>query len=87
MLSGVVPLLYILMQALVERIPSVPDMSLNTELPLSLIDGLSRAYLLCNLVPPAVLANSSATIATSPWTLLVSALVCLRAARRPSDPR
>lgn len=75
MLSGVVPGLYTAIQALVEYLPSVPAPSAETELPLAVLDGFTRAYLLCNLIPPAVTANASPVIASSPWTLLVSSLV------------
>ncbi|KAF9484952.1 hypothetical protein BDN70DRAFT_910458 [Pholiota conissans] len=75
MLSGVVPGLYTAIQALVEYLPSVPAPSVETELPLALLDGFTRAYLLCNLIPPAVTTNASQAIASSPWTLLVSSLV------------
>ena len=76
MYSGVVPLLYIGMQALVEKLPTVHSMSLNSELPLTLFDGMSRAYLLCNLIPPAVLGHQNVALSTSPWTLLLTTLVC-----------
>ncbi|KAI0093737.1 hypothetical protein BDY19DRAFT_270257 [Irpex rosettiformis] len=79
MYSGVVPLLYIGMQALVEKLPTVHSMSLNSELPLTLFDGMSRAYLLCNLIPPAVLGHQNTALSTSPWTLLLTALVTANA--------
>ena len=63
------------MQALVEILPVVPEMSLNTELPICAFDGISRAFLLCNLVPPVVLNNTNEAIATSPWTLMIASLV------------
>ena len=75
MVSGVFPALYVLMQALVETLPTVPEMTLNTELPLSAFDGISRAYLLCNLVTPVVLTHARTDVATSPWTLLLTSLV------------
>ena len=75
MVSGVFPALYVLMQALVETLPTVPEMRLNTELPLSAFDGISRAYLLCNLVTPVVLTNPRPEVAASPWALLVASLV------------
>ncbi|KAJ7256484.1 hypothetical protein B0H12DRAFT_1112308 [Mycena haematopus] len=75
MVSGVVPVFYSVVQAIVEMLPAVPEMSIRTELPLSVVDGFSRALLLCNLIPPAVTANASPVIAASPWTLLVTSLV------------
>ncbi|OJA15553.1 hypothetical protein AZE42_08167 [Rhizopogon vesiculosus] len=75
MLSGVSPGTYIAIQTIVEYIPVLPSMSLNTELPLSLVDGFTRAMLLCSLIPPAVVTHASPVIASSPWTLLLSSLV------------
>jgi len=75
MVSGVVPALYAAIQALIEILPVVPTPSLVLELPLSLLDGFSRAYLLCNLIPPAVTTHISPIVATSPWTLLITSLI------------
>ena len=75
MLSGVVPGLYATIQAIVDFLPTIPAPSAELELPLSIVDGFTRAYLLCNLIPPAVTANASPLISSSPWTLLVTSLV------------
>jgi hypothetical protein len=75
MLSGVYPSLYAAVQAAVDALPTVPIPSAELELPLSVIDGFSRAYLLCNLIPPPVTTNTSTLISSSPWTLLISSLV------------
>lgn len=75
MVSGVVPALYAAVQAIVDALPSVPIPSAELELPLSVLDGISRAYLLCSLIPPVVTTNSSSLLAASPWTLLVTSLV------------
>jgi len=77
-LSGVPPGVYIAAQAIVEYIPVIPPMSLITELPLSIVDGFTRALLLCSLIPKPVITHASPVIASSPWTLLLSSLV-----RRP----
>jgi hypothetical protein len=74
MVSGVVPGLYAAIQAIIEYLPGVPNISAQTELPLAIFDGFTRAYLLCNLIPPAVTANASPLISSSPWTLLVTSL-------------
>ncbi|KAJ2913573.1 hypothetical protein MD484_g6841, partial [Candolleomyces efflorescens] len=79
MVSGIVPALYAAVQAIVDALPSVPAPSANTELPLSILDGITRAYLLCNLIPPAVTTNNSSLIASSPWTLLVTSLITANA--------
>jgi hypothetical protein len=76
MLSVVPPGMYIAAQAIVEYIPVMPSMSLNTEFPLSFVDGFTRAMLLCSLIPPAVVTHTSPVIASSPWTLLLTSLVC-----------
>jgi hypothetical protein len=75
MFSGVSPGLYIAAQAIVEYIPVLPPMSLGTELPLSLVDGFTRAMLLCTLVPPPVVTHTSPVIASSPWSLLLTSFV------------
>ncbi|KAG1856688.1 hypothetical protein DFJ58DRAFT_879259 [Suillus subalutaceus] len=74
-LSGVSPSVYIAAQAIVECIPVIPPMSLSSELPLSIVDGFTRAWLLCSLVPKPVITHASPVIASSPWTLLLSSLV------------
>ncbi|KAI0792553.1 hypothetical protein C8Q75DRAFT_792143 [Abortiporus biennis] len=79
MISGVVPILYTVFQALVDTVPSVPAPAITHELPLSFLDGLSRAYLLCNLIPPSVTSNVSAQISTSPWTLLLTSFITANA--------
>jgi hypothetical protein len=75
MVSGVVPALYATIQAFIELLPVVPAASLALELPLSLLDGFTRAYLLCDLIPPAVTTHASPIVATSPWTLLITSLI------------
>ncbi|KAF9453640.1 hypothetical protein P691DRAFT_657877 [Macrolepiota fuliginosa MF-IS2] len=75
MVSGVVPVLYAVAQVIVEYLPSVPALTGELELPLSVVDGFTRAYLLCNLIPPSVTQNQSSLIASSPWTLLVTSLI------------
>ena len=78
MISGVSPGVYVAAQAIVEYIPVLPSISLSTELPLSFVDGFTRAMLLCSLIPPPVVSHASPAIASSPWTLLLSSMVCLR---------
>ncbi|KAF7978731.1 hypothetical protein HWV62_45029 [Athelia sp. TMB] len=75
MVSGVVPALYASVQALVEILPTVPAPSLGLELPLAVLDGFTRAYLLCNLIPPAITTHTSPVLAASPWTLLLTSLI------------
>lgn len=75
MVSGVFPALYAAVQGFVDALPWVPAMSLKTELPLSIVDGFTRAFLLCSAIPVAITTNASPTISSSPWTLLVSSFV------------
>ena len=75
MVSGIYPSLYAAAQFVVDSLPAVPTPSAELELPLSFIDGFSRAYLLCNLIPPPVTTNTSTLISSSPWTLLITSLV------------
>lgn len=75
MVSGVYPSLYAAVQVVVDALPAIPTPSAEIELPLSLIDGFTRAYLLCNLIPPPVTTNTSTLISSSPWTLLITSLV------------
>ena len=82
MVSATFPLLYAISQAIVEFIPSVPLPSAANELPLALLDGISRAYLLCNLIPPPVTGNTSQSLAHSPWTLLLTSLVWIHPSLR-----
>ncbi|KIK03761.1 hypothetical protein K443DRAFT_676433 [Laccaria amethystina LaAM-08-1] len=74
-LSGTVPALYTAVQALIDYLPAVPAPSAGLELPLAIVDGFTRAYLLCNLIPPTVTANTSPLVASSPWTLLITSLI------------
>ena len=75
--SPVVPMLYTLFTLMVDAIPAafVPDLSFKTEFPLSFLDGLTRSYLLCSLIPPLVVTHINEAISQSPWTLCLSSLV------------
>ncbi|KDQ33972.1 hypothetical protein PLEOSDRAFT_1091707 [Pleurotus ostreatus PC15] len=77
MVSGTVPALYAAIQALIEYLPEsfVPISSFENEIPLAIVDGFTRAMLLCTLIPPAVTANPSPVIASSPWALLLTSLI------------
>ncbi|KAK0458534.1 uncharacterized protein EV420DRAFT_1542954 [Desarmillaria tabescens] len=75
MVSGTTTLFYTLVQAIVDALPVVPAPAFEMELPLSIVDGFTRAFLLCDLIPPVVTANASSNISNSSWTLLVTSLV------------
>ncbi|KAH9999097.1 hypothetical protein BJV77DRAFT_1127860, partial [Russula vinacea] len=79
LISGVVPLMFLSASALVDSLPTVPELSLFTELPLSLLDGLTRAMLLCNFVPPMITAHTSPAVSTSPYTMLLTAFIAANA--------
>ncbi|KAL5533496.1 hypothetical protein ACEPAF_5272 [Sanghuangporus sanghuang] len=67
--------LYTGLTVLVELLPSVPVLSFKTEFPLSLFDGMTRAFLVCQLIPPMVTTHPQPSIASSPWTLILTSLV------------
>ncbi|KLO15445.1 hypothetical protein SCHPADRAFT_938684 [Schizopora paradoxa] len=75
--SPIVPGLYASLTALVDGLPEswVPPSTFKTELPLSFLDGLTRAFLLCQLIPPVVTAHAVPAVASNPWTLILSSLV------------
>ncbi|KAF9793037.1 hypothetical protein BJ322DRAFT_1032670 [Thelephora terrestris] len=75
LVSGVYPITYILIQTGIEWIPSVPDLSLQLELPFSFLDALSRTLLLVHAIPSMVLNSPHPQIASSPWALLVTSLL------------
>lgn len=75
LLSCNAPLVYLGTSALVDSLPAVPELSLFTELPLSLLDGLTRALLLCDFVPPMITTHTSRAVSTSPYTMLLTAFV------------
>jgi hypothetical protein len=75
MASGVWPVFFTLTQVLVEYLPAVPTPGLTNELPLSFVDALSRAMLLCTMIPPSVVKHTTPAIATSPWSLLLTSLL------------
>ena len=75
MISPVFPGLFVGAQAIVDALPAVPSPSLDSELPLAVLDGFTRAVLLCSAIPPSVIAHTSKAIALSPWTLLLTSLV------------
>jgi len=64
-----------IIQAIVDFMPAVPTPAASSELPLALIDGVTRAYLLCNFIPSVVTNNTSLLLAHSPWALLLTSLI------------
>ncbi|KAI9446760.1 hypothetical protein H4582DRAFT_1804919 [Lactarius indigo] len=78
-LSGSYPFLFLGIGALVDSLPTVPELSLFTELPLAILDGFTRATFLCNFVPPMITAHASPAVSNSPYTLLLTAFVAANA--------
>jgi len=74
LVSGACPAMYGLIQTAIEWAPTVPDLSLNLEFPLSFLDALSRTLLLVQIIPGMVLSSPYPQIADSPWALLVTSL-------------
>jgi len=79
LVSGTYPILYAATQAAIEYLPTVPEVSLQLELPLSLLDALTRTISLVNGVPSVVLNSPFSQAATSPWTLLLTSFVTINA--------
>jgi hypothetical protein len=79
LVSSAAPMLFLSACALVDLLPTVPELSLFTELPLSLLDGLTRALLLCNFVPPMITTHTSPAVSTSPYTMLLTAFIAANA--------
>ncbi|KIY66651.1 hypothetical protein CYLTODRAFT_423253 [Cylindrobasidium torrendii FP15055 ss-10] len=75
MISPTVTALFVGIQALVDKFPSIPAPFYELEMPLSILDGFTRAALLCDFIAPSVTANASSKIAESPWTLLITAFL------------
>ncbi|KAH9939586.1 hypothetical protein B0H21DRAFT_756282 [Amylocystis lapponica] len=75
MVSGNTVAFYTAIQAIVDRIPSIPYPTLYGELPVAVLDGFNRAMLLCTFVPPVVVQNPYKPVATSPWSLLLASFV------------
>lgn len=78
MLGGAIPATFIATHYLVEALPAVPMPGLYNELLCAVVDAFTRALLLCNVVPTVVTKHASPLISTSPWTLLITALVSAR---------
>jgi len=69
------PLLFAAAQVVINILPTVPSMSIHTELPLSFFDALTRAFLLTTSNPGFIVKHASPEVASSPWVLLVVSLI------------
>jgi hypothetical protein len=75
LVSGTIPTMFLSAHALVDLLPTVPRVSINTELPLTILHAFHRTILLCNVIPRAVAGHASPAIATSPYSLLLTAFI------------
>ncbi|KAG8756686.1 hypothetical protein FRC14_002822 [Serendipita sp. 396] len=73
------PLLFMGAQVFINTLPYIPPMSIHTELPLSLFDAVTRAFLLTTGTPSFILNHVSPTISSSPWALTLSSLILANA--------
>jgi hypothetical protein len=75
LVSGTIPTIFLSGHALVDLLPTVPRQSINTELPLTILHAFHRTILLCNVIPRAVAGHASPAVATSPYSLLLTAFI------------
>ncbi|KAH9048252.1 hypothetical protein EDB84DRAFT_295846 [Lactarius hengduanensis] len=75
LVSGTSPTIFLSAHALVDLLPTIPSLSVRTELPLTILHALHRTILLCNVVPRVVAGHASPAVATSPYTLLLTAII------------
>lgn len=75
LVSGALPAIFVGADALVDLLPTFPGLSMQTELPLTILHALHRTLLLCNVVPRVVTGHASPAVATSPYTLLLTAFI------------
>ncbi|KAH9063792.1 hypothetical protein EDB83DRAFT_2383135 [Lactarius deliciosus] len=75
LVSGTSPTIFLSAHALVDLLPTIPSLSVRTELPLTILHALHRTILLCNVVPSVVAGHASPAVATSPYTLLLTAFI------------
>ena len=78
LVSGATPAIFLSAHSLVDLLPTVPSLSINTELPLTIFHALHRTILLCNVIPRVVAGHASPAVATSPYSLLLTAFVRAR---------
>ncbi|KZV81587.1 hypothetical protein EXIGLDRAFT_755501 [Exidia glandulosa HHB12029] len=73
--SSTFPLLFAAAHGVVHLFPAVPSLSLELELPLALLDGMTRTLLLTELVPGAMLSSSHGSVKQSPFGLCLGSLL------------
>ncbi|KIM57241.1 hypothetical protein SCLCIDRAFT_10511 [Scleroderma citrinum Foug A] len=58
-----------------ESTSAIPMPTFTTELPLSLLDGFTRAILLCTLTPPTIQRSPVPEFSQSPWVLILGSFI------------
>jgi hypothetical protein len=81
--SSTSSLTFLSAQALVDLLPTLPSPSLQTEVPLTIVHAFFRSILLCNIVPRVVAGHASPAVASSSYTLLLSAWVSVDRSLHP----
>ncbi|KAH7072323.1 hypothetical protein BKA62DRAFT_778722 [Auriculariales sp. MPI-PUGE-AT-0066] len=73
--SPTVPLLFTAAHVALHVLPTVPPLSLELELPLTILDGMTRTLLLTELVPGMLLNSQHSAINSSPFGLCLGSLL------------
>ncbi|KAF9515123.1 hypothetical protein BS47DRAFT_1294308 [Hydnum rufescens UP504] len=72
MLSPAVTLLFAASHTVANFLPFIPPISLETELPLSLLDAATRSLLVCDFATALVSSNTNEALRNSPAALLIT---------------
>lgn len=77
MISPTITLLFIWSHTVANALPEalVPNMDIQTELPLSLLDAMTRSMLVCDGVVFLIKNNPNPLLRTSPMALLITSTV------------
>lgn len=77
MISPTVPLLFVASHIVANALPEllIPNLDLQSELPLSLVDAATRSMLVCDGVTSIIKSNPNALIRSSPMALLITSTV------------
>lgn len=77
MISPTITLLFIWSHTIANALPEalVPNIDIQTELPLSLLDAMTRSMLVCDGVVSLIKNNPNPLLRTSPMALLITSIV------------
>ena len=77
MISPTITLLFIWSHTVANALPEalVPNIDIQTELPLSLLDAMTRSMLVCDGVVSLIKNNPNPLLRTSPMALLITSIV------------